>query len=91
MWPNQVETLGHNAAHSPSLMPFGTKSCVYYRTNSSPDFLEYINTESNMLVYRGLWNKYGHSRRNNHPDQCEQKAVFTQMVSLNFLIQREKL
>lgn len=28
MWCNQLETLGHNAAHKPPLMTFGTKMVV---------------------------------------------------------------
>lgn len=62
-------------------MPFGAKKVVLILGQTHPETPQCINTESNMLVVqRGLWNKYGHSRRKKHPDQCEQKAVFTQMV-----------
>lgn len=50
MWSNQVETLGHNAAHSLLLMPFGTKKVVPIIGQTHPKTPWYINTESNMLV-----------------------------------------
>lgn len=50
MWYNQLETLGHNAAHNLPLTPFGTKEVVPIIGQAHPETPWCVNTESNMLV-----------------------------------------